>query len=619
MDKRPAQHDLFNLRPLEHAMPAPMAAIMRPPLEKLLGLPLVNDIYDNIYDRVANQPPEVFCRAVVEQLQVKLDIDEEALASIPTTGPLVVVANHPYGGVEGMILPTVIARVRRDVKLMVNELLECIPELRPMCFFVNVFGSNAATASNTRALKQTFKHLRDGGSLGVFPAGAVSHLHMSDRRVSDPAWSPHVAGLIRRTNATVVPMFFAGRNGMFFQLAGLVHPRLRTALLPRQMANKQQLHCRVEIGSPIRPDELAGFETDEQAIQYLRHRTYALAERRTAGGRGIGRTITAPLRKLAHWGRAEQPLARAVNSEDLERELHRLPPKSLLACNGDLCVYVARWSELNAVARELGRLRELTFRGVGEGTGKPEDIDEFDPVYRHLLVWNRQKRELVGSYRMGLLDEITDGKGIRGMYLSTLFDFDATFLNQLGSGIELGRSFVRPEYQKSFSPLMLLWRGIGAFVAQNPQYRSLIGPVSISSRYTLASRATIATALLARRHLSPLATLVSPKTPFVANEKKLGREIASLGRLVRTVDELCDVVADMEPDGKSIPILLKQYLKLGARTLAFNVDPAFGNCLDCLCVLDLLHADRRQVQRYMGKDLAASFYAVHNVPAHIAL
>ncbi|HMO27128.1 MAG TPA: GNAT family N-acyltransferase, partial [Tepidisphaeraceae bacterium] len=520
---------------------------------------------------------------------------------------------HRYGGVEGMILPTVLGRVRRDVKLMVNELLECIPELRPMCFFVNVFGSNAATASNTRALKQTFKHLRDGGSLGGFPAGAVSHLQMSDRRVSDPPWSPHVAGLIRRTRATVVPMYFTGRNGMFFQLAGLVHPRLRTALLPRQMANKQQLHCRVEIGSVIRPDELADFETDEQAIQYLRHRTYALAERATGQG-GIGRTLRASWRKLTHWRRGEQPLAPPVGRDELERELHRLPSQALLACNGDLCVYVARWDELDAVARELGRLRELTFRGVGEGTGKPADIDEFDPLYRHLLVWNRQKRELVGSYRMGLLDEITDGKGVRGMYLSTLFDFDATFLNHLGNGIELGRSFVRPEYQKSFSPLMLLWRGIGAFIARHPSYRALIGPVSISNRYTLASRATIATALLDRRHLSPLSTRVSSKTPFVVHEKTLGREIAPLGRLVRSVDELCDVIADMEPDGKSLPILLKQYLKLGARTLAFNVDPAFGNCLDCLCVLDLLHADRRQVQRYMGKDLAAGFYAMHDPP-----
>lgn len=605
------QQGIFNLAPLGQALPSPVAAIVRSPLEKLLSFPAINDIYDRIFERVRGRDPSVFCEAVLETLNITLRLDDAALAEIPRTGPVVAVANHPYGGIEGMILGAILFRARPDVRLIVNELLACIPEMHPMCFFVNVFGSDQATAANTKALKGTLAHLRRGGCLGVFPAGAVSHLHMTERRVSDPAWSPHIAALIRRTGASVVPIYFPGRNGAIFQFAGMLHPRLRTALLPRELANKAHMTCRVQIGSVISPDEMKSFETDEQAIQYVRHRTYALAERMPVRARLTAR-FAAPLKKLALWPRrSSRPVAAAVAADAIEGELNRLDPDALLACTGDLCVYLAPWQQLDATAQELGRLREISFRSVGEGTGREIDLDQFDPSYLHLLVWNRQTRELVGGYRMGLVDQITRGRGIAGMYLSTLFDFAPNFLERLGPAMELGRSFVRPEYQKSFSALMLLWKGIGQFVARNPRYRTLVGPVSISSRYTIGSRAVMYAALSGPRYRSPLASLVTPRSPFHPKPKQLGKDVDSLGRLVRDLDELVDVVGDMEPDGKSVPILLKQYLKLGGKTLAFNVDPAFNHCLDCLLLVDLLHADTRQVQRYMGKPQAQQFYAAH--------
>lgn len=619
LGSRRASHDVFNLRPLEQHLPTPVAAVVRPSLERLLGFPLLNAVYDSTVDAFPCREPGDFCEGVLKTLHVELELDSEELASIPRTGPVVFVANHPFGGVEGVMLGALMFRVRDDARLIVNEMLGCMPEMQRMSFLVNVFGSRDATRGNVRALRQAVSHLKSGGCVGVFPAGAVSHLHLEQRRVSDPPWSPHIAWLARRARASVVPVYFPGRNGMMFQLAGLVHPRVRTALLPRELINKNHRVCRPLIGTVIGPDEMAAFSSDEQAIQYLRHRCYALAERLPPRARRT-RRYAAPLRKLLALGKRshEQPLVDPVPADELERELNLLPPDSLLACNGELCVYVAEWKHLDATAIELGRLREVSFRAVGEGTGKPIDLDDFDRSYRHLLVWNREKREIVGSYRMGLVDELTRGRGAKGMYLSTLFDFAPAFLDRLGPAIELGRSFVRPEYQRSFSPLMLLWKGIGQFIARHPRYRTLVGPVSISNRYALSSRAVMVTALSGPAFRSPLAPLVRPRTPFNLRDKRLGPEVLGLGRLVRNADELNDIISDMDPAIRSMPILLKQYLKLGARTLAFNIDPAFGYCLDCLCVLDLLHADRRQVQRYMGREQAERFYDAHRFQATTA-
>jgi putative hemolysin len=365
---------------------------------------------------------------------------------------------------------------------------------------------------------------------------------------------------------------------------------------------------------------MAEFENDDDATQYMRLRTYALAERNSPDGRRAkGRKLARLAMPLFGWARFQKSaphaaIAPAPRADDLARELDALPADSLLATNGDLGVYVAAHDRIPIVMHELGRQREIAFRAVGEGTGQPLDLDAFDRTYLHLIVWNHAKREMVGGYRMGLVDQITDRVGVRGMYLSTLFHFAPGFLEQLGHAIELGRSFVRPEYQKSFSPLMLLWKGIGRYCAANPRYSKLIGPVSISSRYSMTSRAMMMQTLLAAPLRSPLASLVTPRTPLRLGKKAVNADVLKLGRLLRDVDELCDVVSDIEADGKSIPILLKQYLKLGAKTLAFNVDPAFGNCLDCLCVLDLTQADQRTVYRYMGRENADRFLTAHGIP-----
>lgn len=597
------QNRIFNLETVEDRMPGPVGALVRKPLEALLALPGINGIYDRVTRQAVTA--QEFCNRCLEDMDVAIQVSKEDLDRVPKTGPLVVVANHPFGGVEGLILSSVLLKVRPDFKVMVNYLLGLIPEMRPICVFVDPFGTNLQ--QNIKGLKECMALLRNGGALGVFPSGTVSHLQLRTRTIEDPAWSTHIGGLIRRTGATVVPVYFEGGNGPVFQLAGLIHPRLRTALLPRATLNTRHKTCVMRIGRVISAREISSFKTDEDVSGYLRNRTYALKER--SGGRpSFLRRALGAIGVRRHVKHAA--IADPVDPARLERELAALPASQLLAESADLRCYIATARQAPNMMTEVGRLRELTFRAVGEGTGNSLDVDDFDKTYHHLLVWNAEKRQLIGGYRLGLADEVTSRVGNKGLYVHTLFDFPNEFLFRLGPAIEVGRSFVRQDAQRSFAPLMLLWKGIGAFVSQNPKYRYLYGPVSISNAYAPLSRAMINAFMMRPGNRHELSSMIKPRTPFKVS-KKIQQILPVLTAPLQTLDDLSGLVADIEPDGKPVPILLKQYVKLGAKALAFNVDPAFGQCLDCLIVVDLLNADTRSIERYMGREQVEQYLAAH--------
>ena len=594
------QHRLFNLDPIRTK---PFGRLVRRPLEKMLAFPGIN----GIYDRVAAEPvtAETFAEKCLADMNVAVQVSAADMRRVPRTGPLVVVANHPFGGVEGLVLSSVLLRVRPDTKLMVNYLLGSIPEMRPMCVFVDPFGVDKL--QNVRGLKECLHHLRHGGCLGVFPSGEVSSLNLQTRQIEDPKWSTHISGLIRRTGASVLPIFFEGKNDALFQLAGLIHPRLRTALLPRALLKTRDKAMRLQIGRLISAREIGSFTSDQQVADYLRNRTYALAER--AGGKPSLVRRAFDKVGLPNW-RKPAAVAPASDAMKLERELHALGDDALLAKSGDLHCYLVQADRGPQLMHEVGRLREITFRAVGEGTGKPLDTDAFDAHYQHLLVWNSVKREMVGGYRLGLTDRLVGRRGNAGLYINTLFELPDDFFFKLGPAIELGRSFVRAEYQRSFSPLMLLWKGIGAFVARHPNYRYLIGPVSVSNAYSPLSRALIVDFALRPENRHEMSRFVRPRTP-AKFEKPLLERVRTITSPVRNFEDLSDLVGDIEPDGKGPPVLLKQYMRMGAKSLAFNVDPAFGQCLDCLCLLDMPATERRVAEKYMGKEQVATFFAAH--------
>jgi putative hemolysin len=293
----------------------------------------------------------------------------------------------------------------------------------------------------------------------------------------------------------------------------------------------------------------------------------------------------------------------------LKAEIEALPTDQQLVTSGQFSVHYARADQFPWCLQEIGRLRELTFRAAEEGTGKTADIDLFDACYLHLFVWDMKAEAIVGAYRMGLADEIVARYGKRGLYTQSLFRYADRVLQAMNPAIELGRSFVRTEYQRGFAPLMLLWRGIGQFIVQHPRYARLFGAVSISNDYEPASRRLIVDFLNANSIEENFARHVKPRRPFRSRAAYNRAEFAALN----DIEDVSRMVRQIERDSKGVPILLKQYLKLGGRLLAFSADRQFNDALDGLIMVDLRASDPRVLARYMGEEGAVAFLSSHGI------
>ena len=575
--------------------------IFKRPMESALGLRLMDAIYARVY-RMPHDIP--FCDRALQAVGVRAGFTDDDLARVPKEGPVVVVSNHPFGGLEGIILLSVLRRVRPDVKALANYMLGAIPEMREDFIFVDPFGSKDAIRANLRSIKESIAWVKDNHLLIVFPSGEVSSFNKRAIRVRDPAWSASVAAIVRKTSATVVPMFFKGRNSVFFNLMGMIHPRLRTALLPRQLINKRGRILTFRFGTPLTQKMLEPFSTDDvQLITYLRFRAYLQAERRTRRTRRFITLHPAPM--------PPEPIVEPVPAETLAQEIQALPESCKLVAAGDFEVFIASAQQVPACVREIGRLRELTFRAVGEGTNRATDLDDFDVYYMHLVMWNTVRQEIAGSYRLGLTDTIIGEHGIKGLYTRTLFKFDAQLMEKLPPTIEMGRSFIRIEYQKAYTSLFLLWRGIATFIVRNPHYRALFGPVSITNEYREASRHMILTSMRQTYMDEELAPLVKPKFP-PRPPRRAEWSLKEYRYLLNDIEHVAEYVSEIEPDGKDIPVLLRQYLKLGGRLLAFNVDLDFSSVVDGLIVVDLARTPIKTLRRYMGND-AEPYLKSHGV------
>ncbi len=533
---------------------------------------------------------EIFA-SFLERLRVGWRCDAHDLDLIPRQGPVVVVANHPFGMVEGAVLGAVLGKIRPDVKFLANSVLAAVPGSDPFLIPVNPFGG--AAQGNSAHLRQSLKWLRRGGVLVTFPAGEVASLRWGKLEITDPEWNETVGGLIRISGAPALPVYFHGSNGAAFQLAGLVHPRLRTALLPRELLNKRGMVVEASIGRPIAPAGLTHL-SDVERTAYLRQRTHLLDARH---------------KPVAGWSFSfpKAPVAGAVSGEVRAKELAGLPAEQMVAETADFQVWVATAQEIPSTLREIGRLREMTFRKAGEGTGRSLDLDRFDATYRHLWLWNKAAREVCGAYRMRATGEL---RRATDLYTSTLFKFRPGLVESLHPPLELGRSFVRPEYQKSYHALLLLWKGIGAWVARSPQFCTLFGPVSISKEYRMASRALMVSYLQEHCSHPELEGAAEPRKEFRARGSHRC-DVRTLAPLLSSLDELSDAVADLEPDGKGLPVLLRQYLNLGGTMIAFNEDPMFSGVIDGLVVVDLRQLPMRLLAKYLGKSGAEKFTNFH--------
>ncbi|MBD3232682.1 MAG: GNAT family N-acetyltransferase [candidate division Zixibacteria bacterium] len=579
-------------------------SLLKQPLEKLFKLDAINQYYSEAHC------PESDCQfinKVLELLNVHYHISDEDRVKIPEEGPAIVVANHPFGAIEGLVLASLLTSIRQDAKIMANYLLYRIDEIKPFIIPVDPFGSVNSRKRNLHSLREAFNWLKDGGILGIFPAGEVSHLKIGRREVIDPEWSFTVAKLIRKTEAPVVPVFFEGRNSNLFQLLGLINKRLRTAMLPKELLNKQNKDLPIRVGNIIPYKKLGKFQCHADLMEYIRFRTYLLARRPPNRTETVSDTPNRHSEK-----RLSVPVAQPKPVSRLSNEINRLPEDRLLTMSDEYAVYFAELKEAPNIIYEIGRCRELTFREVGEGTGKNLDLDRFDDYYIHLFVWNKSEREIVGAYRLGMIDKIVEQYGVKGLYTRTLFKYKTGLLKQLGASIELGRSFILPKYQKEFSPLQLLWKGIARIVIMNPRYKMLLGPVSISNSYNSVSQQLMVRFLTANNLDMQLSRLVKPITPH--RKRKTGGLIEkATDRLVTDISEVSSLIAEIENNSSGIPVLLRQYLKLGGRILGFNIDPEFSDVLDALILVDLIQTPHRTLQKYFGKTEAAKFMEFHGI------
>jgi putative hemolysin len=593
-----------------HAQPGP---VIQPPdflpfkdlAQRLLPMRRVRDLYNR-----AQQPVNrSLLENLISEMQVEYRVADSDLARVPAEGSAVVIANHPFGILDGTILGTILNRVRPDVKIVTNSLLSGIPELHECCFFVDPFGTRQSVEANRRALRQSLAWLEQGGMLAIFPAGEVSHLHWGRMQVGDPEWSTVAARLARLSESPVLPVYFDGRNSVAFLGLGLVHPGLRTAWLLNEFLGQRGKQVEVRIGSSISPEIMESLGSDYDCTRYLRWRTYFLAERAKSRTR---RSVVLHLNAL----KPPEPVAAAGPRDLLIAEVSRFRPEQCLAEGGDFRVYAAEAAEIPNLMQELGRLREVSFRAAGEGSGKCHDLDRFDSYYKHLLLWSKSKQELVGAYRIGHTSQILPLHGVAGLYTSSLFHYAPRLFDRMGPAIELGRSFVRPEYQKQYQPLLLLWKGIGRYVATRPENAVLFGAVSISRQYNRASRDLMFRYFQARDENSELAAWIKPRRPFRRPfPRQWIRPMSEYEpcQMFQDFEQLSDPIADVETDGKGLPVLLRHYARLGGQFLSFNVDRSFSDVLDGFVMVDLRQSDPILLARYLSKEGVRRLRTLHGL------
>ena len=561
-------------------------------LERMLGLQPLGRIYDR---RPTETIPKDFLDYILSALGVSnLVTNAENLNEIPREGPLLIVANHPLGGLEGMALAQEILKVRPDLKVLTNELLRRVSELSDLFIGVDVLSNNAA-AGNVGGIKQVHKHLKANGAVLIFPAGMVSAYEYSQRRIQDRPWSRLVGQLIKRYKCTTVPVHVGGRNSLYFYAAGFIHPRLRTLLLPRQLANKQGFKLPLIIGRPVSSQEIRLLDSPKAITEYLRVSTDALAQEpaifETKNQEGIDES------------------AYDVNFSALENDLANLKEFRLID-HEEFDVYCAPFDRLGAIMEQIAIAREVTCRDVGEGTWQAKDSDEFDQHYLHLFLWDKAENRIAGAYRVGLVDKIVAKHGVKGLYSRSLYHYDDAFINQLDSAIEMGRSFIHPDYQRRPVSLNLLWRGIGCILVMRPEYHTLFGSVSISREYSDLARSLIADTLLTNFKANEFADLVRPITPHRVENRVWTQDIL---RELSNIKMLGKLIGRCDP-GKAVPVLLRHYLSLNGKMVCFNIHSNFNDSLEGLIIVDARKTDFKTLSRFLGAEGVKHFLARHKLP-----
>ena len=508
-----------------------------------------------------------FLQAAIDFLNLRYSVDAAERARVPATGRLLIVANHPSGALDAMALLDFVGGIRRDVRIVANDMLTSIDNLSGLLLPVRILGGNPRPES-IRAVEQA---LEAEQCVIVFPAGEVSRL--GPRGITDTRWRRGFLRFARSTGTPVLPIRVQARNSAFFYGASALFKPAGTALLAREMFKRSQRRIALRIGTPM---TIAADEDSQDALRRVRRALYALGRREAARAEPAGPEPLVPPVDPARLAVAVEALERLGRTTDGKR------------------ICVGRLAPDSPVLREIGRLRELTFREVGEGTGKRLDVDPYDAWYEHIVLWDEQTRKIAGAYRIARGAPVLAEHGLKGLYTASLFRYADDALPRIAEGMELGRSFVVPEYWGSRS-IDYLWQGIGAYLCRHPRVRYLFGAVSMSAALPRDAREQIVS-YYARYYGVDSRDAVS-RHPF-----RYSAVPPSYGEM--DADTAFRVLkANLDALGASVPMLYKQYTDLcepgGARFLAFGVDPAFCDSIDGLIEVDLHRIRPKKRARYL--------------------
>lgn len=630
-------------------------------LGKLLFKALKIQRLEEIYDRYKSLPPEnqEYWGQIIKHLDIKVHYSQEQLDKIPKTGPVVFVSNHPFGAIDGLTAMALIRQVRPDVKVMMTDAFgKMIPEIMPEIVNVNLSGSPEGKAYNQKQVAMVNEWVKDGHAMMIFPAGEISRSKFPGAQAFDAWWKPTAARLARENGAQIVPFHFEGQNSKFFQGISLLTDKAHKNKWPsragkgttvvekikggvrqgldmiRQLAivaniiNKIGKDLVVHIGDPMGKKLIEKFSSDQALADFMQMTSYSLAENPKLalsqdllenGDFIYGTRLNKDQKKLqAERERKMEPIAVATDKNLLISEvesLRRQDPRAELyhpekspEAGEQFSVFIAKREQIPNVVREIGRLREITFRAVDEGTGKALDLDKYDDSYHHLFVWDNQNQEVVASYRIGFVQELLQKEGLSGVYTSTLFNYNKDFLIKLGPSLELGRSFVRPEYQGG-PAIDLLFQGIMVTGLRNPQIKTMFGPVSMSNSYSTISK--MLTVEYMKKHLMAEDALVSMvQAPHALNSENPMVSVDKMKNLLSQLNSMAEVSRAVENiEGQQLPPLMKLYPSWGAKFLNFSVDKSF-NSLDGLVMLDTANmSERLLLKRYMGQAIGHDYKA----------
>ncbi|MCG6118617.1 MAG: lysophospholipid acyltransferase family protein [Aquimonas sp.] len=524
-----------------------------------------------------------FVERALEDIRFDYRVAPSDRENIPSEGRAVIVANHPLGAMDALALLHLVGSVRRDARILANEVLMQLDGLRELLIPLDVFGGKARGG-----LREAYRALEAEQALIVFPAGEVSRIRPTG--VRDGRWSEGFIRFARRCGAPVVPVHVQAQNSaMFYGMSMLAKP-LATLMLPREIFAGRARCITLTVGAPVPPQALqAAALSERQLAQRMRMHVYRIARRKPP--------VFATSSAIAH----PQP-ARAVKRalQAAERLGATSDGKQILLLDADLS---------NPALKEIGRLRELAFRKVGEGTGLKRDLDAYDAHYRHIVLWDEAELEIAGAYRLAEVGRLIEQRGLQGLYSASLFDYAPAAQGFLRESIELGRSFVQPRYWGSRS-LDYLWQGIGAYLARHPEVRYLIGPVSLSAVLPEPARDWIVETH--RHYFGDRTGLARARNPLETASDVQDAAAAALAALpVR--EGLAALRLQLDCLGVAVPMLYRQYVDLcepdGVRFLDFGVDPGFGHCVDGLIRVDLTRIKPAKRSRYLSAgslDAAAS-------------